>query len=441
LCRIKQSQTSLSLSACECPVRGCTADSSIAEDNACAAAMARAAHVTRNNGDPSMQGRFKQGLARAAAAVLPLWMLLSDSARAAGDKISTVNMSPGVTEVGRKIFDLHMTILWICVVIGALVFGVMFYSIIYHRKSRGVTPAQFHESTKVEIAWTVVPFLILIGMAVPATSTLLDIYDFEDAELDILVTGYQWKWKYEYLSENGDNISFFSNLSTPQDEIYNGAEQNPHYLLEVDEPVVIPVNTKVRFLVTANDVIHSWWVPELAVKKDAIPGFINETWTMATEEGTYRGQCAELCGKDHGFMPIVVEVVSKEEYASWASARQAEAAQVRELMAQNFNMDELMERGQQVYMRNCMACHGMSGEGNAALRAPAIAGSSVATGVVGNHLNMVINGSPNNAVMQAFGKQLNDVDLAAVVTYQRNAFGNNMGDMVQPIDVFNHKKG
>jgi len=384
-----------------------------------------------------MQGRFKMGLARAAAASLALWALLPVALRAAEDKMNAVNMSPGVTEVGQRIFDLHMTILWICVVIGVAVFGVMFYSIVYHRKSRGVTPAQFHESTRVEIAWTVVPLLILVGIAVPATSTLLDVYDFEDAELDILVTGYQWKWKYEYLSESGDNISFFSNMSTPQEEIYNTQDKNPHYLLEVDEPVVIPVNTKVRFLVTANDVIHSWWVPELAVKKDAIPGFVNETWTYATEEGTYRGQCAELCGKDHGFMPIVVEVVSQDEYATWATAKQAEAAQVRELMAQNFTMDELMERGKTVYMRQCMACHGMNGEGGIGA---AIAGSAIATGTLATHLNVGVNGVPGTA-MQAFGGIINDVDMAAVITYQRNAFGNNMGDMVQPIDVFNYKKG
>jgi cytochrome c oxidase subunit 2 len=384
-----------------------------------------------------MQGWLNGGAKRVATAALSLGALTTTLAHAADDKMSSVNMSPGVTEVGQSIFDLHMAILWICVVIGVVVFGVMFYSIIYHRKSRGVVPAQFHESTKVEIAWTVVPFLILIGIAVPATSTLLDIYDFEDAEMDILVTGYQWKWKYEYLAEDGENVAFFSNLSTSQSEIYNTAEKNDNYLLEVDEPVVIPVNTKVRFLVTANDVIHAWWVPELAVKKDAIPGFINETWTIAEEEGIYRGQCAELCGKDHGFMPIVVKVVSQDEYADWIAAKQADAAQVRELMAQTFTMDELMERGKSVYQRNCLACHGASGEGGVG---PAIAGSAIATGVLGGHLNVGVNGVPGTA-MQAFGGIINDVEMAAVITYQRNAFGNNMGDMVQPIDVFNYKKG
>ena len=367
----------------------------------------------------------------------PVLMLMGVAALAAGGETNQMNMSPGATPVSQSVYHLHMIILWICTVIGIGVFGVMLYSIIYHRKSRGVTPATFHESTKVEIAWTVVPFLILISMAVPATSTLLDIYDFEDAELDILVTGYQWKWKYEYLNENGENVSFFSNLRTPQSEIYNAEAKGEHYLLEVDEPLVIPADTKVRFLVTANDVLHSWWVPHLGVKKDAIPGFINEAWTKTSEEGIYRGQCAELCGKDHGFMPIVVNVVSKEEYSGWLGEKQAEAAEVKKLMAQTFTMDELMERGKAVYQRNCAACHGANGEGGLG---KAIAGSPVATGNLDHHLDIGINGVAGTA-MQAFGGQINDVEMAAVITYQRNAFGNNMGDMVQPIDVFNHKKG
>jgi len=373
----------------------------------------------------------------ALSPVLILLGLVSAGALAAGEKVNEINMSPGVTAVGQDIFDLHMIIFWICVIIGVLVFGVMFYSIYYHRKSRGVTPATFHESTKVEIAWTVVPFFILIGMAVPATTTLLDIYNTDDAEMDILITGFQWKWKYEYLNEEGDNVTFFSNLRTPQNEIYNSEQKGEHYLLEVDEPVVIPVNTKVRFLVTANDVIHAWWVPELAVKRDAIPGFINETWTMATEEGIYRGQCAELCGKDHGFMPIVVNVVSKEEYGEWLASKQAEASEIKALMAQTFTLDQLMDRGKSVYERSCLACHGAKGEGGVGT---AIAGSAIATGELGGHLEIGINGVAGTA-MQAFGGQMNDVDMAAVITYQRNAFGNNMGDMVQPIDVFNHKKG
>ena len=366
----------------------------------------------------------------------PVLMLLSAVALA-NPEVNQLNMAPGVTEIGKEIYDLHMIILGICVVIGIGVFGVMFYSIIYHRKSRGVTPATFHESTQVEILWTVVPFIILIGMAIPATNTLLDIYNNDDAELDVLVTGYQWKWKYEYLNENGENVSFFSNLATPQSEIYNSEAKGEHYLLEVDNPLVLPAGKKVRFLITANDVIHSWWVPHLAVKKDAIPGFINEAWTKTDQVGIYRGQCAELCGKDHGFMPIVVNVVEQGEYDEWLSGKQAEQAEIASLMAQEFTLDELMDRGKSVYDKSCLACHGANGEGGVGTP---IAGSAIAMGDLAGHLEIGINGVPGTA-MQAFGGQINDVEMAAVITYQRNAFGNNMGDLVQPIDVFNHKKG
>jgi len=364
-----------------------------------------------------------------------LMALMALPAAAFGD--NQVNMSPGVTTIGAEIYDLHMLIMIICVVIGIGVFGVMFYSIIYHRKSRGVVPSQFHESTKVEVAWTVVPFLILIGMAVPATSTLLEVYDNDDAELDILVTGYQWKWKYEYLDESGENVSFFSNLATPQEAIYNTDQKGEHYLLEVDEPLVIPVDTKVRFLITANDVIHSWWVPEIAVKRDAIPGFINETWTKITEEGIYRGQCTELCGAYHGFMPVVVHAVSREEFDAWMDAKRAdEAAQVA-AAAVDLSLDELMSKGEAVYNAQCLACHGAQGEGGVG---NAIAGSAIALGDIGTHLDVGIKGVAGTA-MQAFGGQLNDVDMAAVITYQRNAFGNNTGDVIQPSDVASHKQG
>ncbi len=366
----------------------------------------------------------------------PVLLFMSVSAMAAGGEASSINMTPGVTELGREVYDLHMIILWICVAIGVAVFGVMFYSIIFHRKSRGVIPATFHESTTVEIAWTVVPFFILIAMAVPATTTLLTLYDTDNSELDILITGYQWKWKYEYLNEEGENVSFFSNLRTPQAEIYNDEAKGEYYLLEVDEPLVLPVDTKVRFLVTANDVIHSWWVPALAVKRDAIPGFINETWARPTEQGIYRGQCSELCGKSHGFMPIVVNVVSKEEYGEWIAAKQTEATEVKQLTSQDFTLDELMVRGESVYDTSCLACHGANGEGGVG---NAIAGSIVATGDINAHLEIGINGVPGTS-MQAFGGQLSDVDMAAVITYQRNAFGNNMGDSLQPVDVNNYKK-
>ena len=348
-----------------------------------------------------------------------------------------VNMSPGVTEIGADIFELHMLIMWICVLIGVAVFAVMFYSIYAHRKSKGHQASQFHESTKVEVAWTVVPFLILIAMAVPATSTLLEVYDNDEAELDILITGYQWKWKYEYLEESGEPVAFFSNLATSQEEIYNTDKKGDNYLLEVDEPLVIPTNTKVRFLITANDVIHSWWVPEIAVKRDAIPGFINEAWTRVPEEGIYRGQCTELCGAYHGFMPVEVHAVSTEEFDAWMAAKRGAAAAQTQLAMQTLSVDDLMDQGKAVYDSACLACHGAQGQGGIG---NAIAGSAVVMGDLSNHMAVVTKGVSGTA-MQAFGGQLNDVEMAAVLTYQRNAFGNNTGDVVQPGDITGMKNG
>ena len=373
----------------------------------------------------------------ALSPVLLALTMLSSGAWASNGQRWETNMTTSVTEVGQKIYDLHMLVFWICVAVGVVVFGFLFYSVFAFRKSKGAKASSFHENTTVEIAWTIVPFLILVVMAWPATTTLIEIYDTDDADIDILVTGYQWKWKYEYILPEGDNISFFSNLLTDKSEIYNTAEKGSNYLLEVDEPMVIPVDKKVRFLITANDVLHAWWVPALAVKKDAIPGFINESWTRAEETGVYRGQCAELCGRDHGYMPIVVNVVEQAEYDQWLAGKQAEAAEIKELMAQTFSMDELMQRGKGVYTRSCIACHGANGEGGVG---KAIAGSPIATGEVAQHIDVMVNGVAGTA-MQAFGGQLNDVELAAVVTYTRNAFGNNMGDKVQPIDIYNFKKG
>ena len=341
-----------------------------------------------------------------------------------------VNMPRGVTEISNTVYDLHMLIFWICVVIGIVVFGAMFYSIVKHRKSRGVQAAQFHESTTVEILWTLVPFLILVGMAIPATKTLIAMEDTSNADMTIKVTGYQWKWHYDYMEEG---IGFFSNLATSRAAIENRADKDEHYLLDVDNPIVVPINKKIRFLVTANDVIHAFWVPDLAMKKDAIPGFVNELWTRIDEPGVYRGQCAELCGKDHGFMPIVVVAMEENEYLDWAAEQKA--AREAELMASDkeWGLSDLMARGEKIYNTNCAACHQAGGEGMPGVF-PAIKGSAVATGEVKGHVDLVMNGVPGTA-MAAFGPQLSDVDLAAVITYQRNAFGNDTGDVIQPTDI------
>ncbi len=341
-----------------------------------------------------------------------------------------LNMPPGVTEISRSVYDLHMLIFWICVGIAVVVFGVMFWSIFHHRKSRGAKAANFHENTTVEVIWTIVPVIILVVMAVPSTATLIEMYDPSDAEIDVQVTGYQWKWKYDYLNEE---VSFFSNLSTPRDEINNEAAKNPNYLLEVDRHLVLPIDTKIRFLLTSNDVIHSWWVPDLAVKKDAIPGFINESWTIIEEPGIYRGQCTELCGKDHGFMPVVVEAVSKDDYAAWVASTKAEADAKNQLAGKTFTLEELMTEGERVYLQSCAACHQPNGEGLAGVF-PGLKGSPIAIGDVAAHIDIVVNGKAGSA-MQAYKDQLSAVELAAVITYERNAWGNDTGDMVTPAQL------
>ncbi len=345
------------------------------------------------------------------------------------------NMTEGVTPVSREIQGLHMEMFWWCVAIGVVVFTIMFYSMIMHRKSRGVKPANFHESTGLEILWTAIPLVILVIMAIPATSSLIKLYDSSESDVDIIVTGYQWRWKYEYM---GEDLSYFSSLSTPRDEIEGFAPKNPNYLLEVDEPLVLPVGKKVRFLITANDVIHAWWVPDLGVKKDAIPGFINESWTLIEEPGVYRGQCAELCGKDHGFMPIVVEAKSQEDYDAWLADKKEAAAELAALTEKEFTFDELYARGEEVYNRSCAACHQADGTGMAGVFPSLREGLTV--GPIEGHIGVVVNGVPGTA-MQAFGEQLSEVDIAAVVTYERNAWGNNMGDLAQPIDIYNYKQG
>lgn len=362
-----------------------------------------------------------------------------------------LNMTQGVTDISMRTYDLHMTIFYICCAIGLVVFGLMFWSIFHHRKSKGVTPATFHESTKVEILWTAIPFLILVGMCIPATSVLLDIEDNSNADLTVQVTGSQWKWHYKYFDTD---LEYYSLLATPRNQFenYNGmfnqVSEKPqpkgeNYLVEVDRPLVIPVNKKVRFLLTSDDVIHSWWVPEFSVKQDANPGFINEAWAIVPKPGIYRGQCTELCGKDHGYMPIVVIAKEQAEYDKWMAeqvAIQAEAkAEEQRLLGMQMSMDELMTLGEKVYMTACAACHQPNGLGLPGVF-PGLKDSPVAVGDMKTHIEVVVNGTPGTA-MQGFGKQLGLKELAAVITYERNAWGNNTGDAVQAKDVNAVMKG
>ncbi len=364
---------------------------------------------------------------RALTAVAGIAGLLAVTSAAAD---YALNLTSGVTPISHEAYDLHMLILKVCIGIGIVVFGAMFISIIKHRKSKGVKPAQFHESTAVEMVWTIVPFLILVGMAIPATKALVAMEDTSDADLSIKVTGYQWRWGYDYVD---DGVSFISALSTPKEEIYNQQPKDEHYLLEVDNPLVVPVNKKVRLLITSNDVIHAWWVPKLGMKKDAIPGFVNEMWFKIEEEGTYRGQCAELCGKDHGFMPIVVVAKNEADYRQWVDEQKGAATADQEAAQRDWSKAELMARGEKVFTSTCAACHQANGEGIPGTF-PALKGGAIATGPKTDHLALVMNGKTGTA-MVAFAGQLSDTDLAAVITYERNSWGNNTGDLVQPSEV------
>jgi len=341
-----------------------------------------------------------------------------------------LNLTEGVTPTSHRVYELHMAILYVVTAIGVAVFSVMGWSIFHHRKSKGHVAHQFHHSTMTEIIWTVVPILILVGMAIPATKTLIFMEESGDAEMTIKVTGYQWKWKYDYLDEG---ISFFSTIAQDSNDARqrgSGIDPNTieNYLLEVDKPLVLPVETKIRILTTAADVIHAWWVPALGWKRDAIPGFINDNWTYIEEPGVYRGQCAELCGKDHAYMPIVLNAVSKEEYAAWVEEQKAEQAEAASGADREWSMDELMEKGKTVYAANCASCHLPEGQGIEGLF-PALNGSAIVNGPASEHVNIVLNGKN---MMPVFKAQLNDVDIAAAITYERNSWDNSTGDTVQP---------
>ena len=344
-----------------------------------------------------------------------------------------LNFQEPATKVAQNVYDLHVWMMYICGFIFVVVFSVMFYSVFNHRKSSGRTPATFHESTTVEILWTVVPTLILLLMAWPVTVTLLEMRDSSNSDITIKATGYQWKWGYDYLKGEGEGIKFMSVMSTPKEQINNTAPKGEHYLLETDTHVVVPVGKKIRMLTTANDVIHAWFVPALAIKQDAIPGFIRDASFQASREGVFRGQCAELCGKDHGYMPIVVEVVSQQKYSAWVADQQKKMAAAADDPNKVWTLPELVKRGEAVYQANCAACHQATGKGLPPVF-PALDGSKIATGAKAAHIDIIVNGKPGTA-MAAFGKQLSDTDLAAVATYERNSWGNKVGDMVQPNEI------
>lgn len=370
-------------------------------------------------------------LAVLAAVTAAFWLMLAAPALTGNE----INMPVGVTPQSVTHYELHMMILWICVVIGILVFTAMFTSIILHRKSRGHKPATFSHSTKAEIAWTIIPVIILIAMAIPATTALVKMEDPSGSDMTIKITGFQWKWKYEYLE---DDISFISSLKADSNaarQLNSGVdpESVENYLLDVDNPLVLPVGKKIKFLITADDVLHAWWVPDFGWKRDAIPGFINEAWTLIEKPGTYRGQCAELCGKDHGFMPVVVIALPENEYLEWVNEQHQEDVAEAGLIARVWDFDTLMEQGKQVYASQCATCHQQDGSGLAPAF-PALSGSAVATGPVRATIDLVVDGRDGTA-MQAWGGLLSAADIAAVLTYIRNSFGNETGDLVQPETV------
>jgi cytochrome c oxidase subunit 2 len=347
-----------------------------------------------------------------------------------GPAVNQLNFPVAATKIMAEIHWLHWMMLVICTVIFLGVFGVMFYSIFKHRKSKGAKSASFHESTTVEVIWTVIPLLIVIGMALPATKTVVAMKDTTNADITIKTTGYQWKWGYDYLKGEGEGISFLSTLSTSRESINNLAPKSNTYLMEVDNEMVVPVNKKIRIITTANDVIHAWSVQAFGVKQDAIPGFVRDTWFKAEKIGTYRGQCSELCGAQHAFMPIVVRVVSDEDYSKWVEEKKKEMAALADDPSKVYTLAEQMDRGAKVYASNCAACHQANGKGAGSF--PALDGSKVVLGPKEANFQIMLNGK---GAMPKWGGVISDGDIAAVITYTRNAWGNKTGDVYQTPDL------
>lgn len=379
---------------------------------------------------------------RALSGVLAAGGLLAAGAALAvddapgGPRVNELNFQQPVTKIAEELFSLHTFMLIICFVIFLGVFGVMFYSLFAHRKSRGHKAANFHESTTVEIIWTIVPFIIVVLMALPATKAVVAMKDTSNADLTVKVTGYQWKWGYDYVKGPGEGISFLSTLSTPRSEVNGQKPISNLYLQEVDNPLVVPVDKKIRIITTANDVVHSWYVPAFGVKQDAIPGFVRDTWFKAEKVGTFRGFCTELCGKEHAYMPVVVEVLSADDYAKWVDNQKKKLAAAADDPNKTYTMDELKARGEKVYASNCAVCHQPNGKGAGVF--PALDGSKIANGPIAAHVNIVLHGK---GAMPPWNTALNDVEIASVVTFERNSWGNHTADILQPMQVADARNG
>jgi cytochrome c oxidase subunit 2 len=372
----------------------------------------------------------------AAGGLLAAGAALAVTDAPGGPRVNELNFQQPATKIAEELFGLHTFMLIICTVIFLGVFGVMFYSMFVHRKSRGHKAANFHESTTVEIIWTIAPFVIVVLMALPATKAVVAMKDTTNADLTVKVTGYQWKWAYDYVKGPGEGINFYSTLSTPRSETNGQTPISNLYLQEVDNPLVVPVDKKIRIITTANDVVHSWYVPAFGVKQDAIPGFVRDTWFKAEKVGTFRGFCTELCGKEHAYMPVVVEVLSADDYAKWVDNQKKKLAAASDDPNKTYTMDELKARGEKVYASNCAVCHQPNGKGAGAF--PALDGSKIANGPIAEHVNIVLHGK---GAMPPWATALNDVEIASVVTFERNSWGNKTADLLQPKQVADARNG
>jgi cytochrome c oxidase subunit 2 len=376
------------------------------------------------------------GLGLAALMAAPAALAVNDLP--GGPAVRQLDLQAPATRIAAEVSTLHHWMMIVCLAIFVAVFGVMFYSIIKHRKSRGHKAANFHESVAVEIAWTIVPFLIVIGMGAAATKTVVAQKDTTNADLTIKVTGYQWKWGYDYLKGEGEGIGFLSTLDVSQRAMSDaGKPEGDNYLLKVDNPLVVPVDKKIRIITTANDVIHAFMVPAFGIKQDAIPGFVRDTWFRAERTGDFYGQCAELCGKEHAYMPIHVKVLSQEDYAKWVEGEKKKMAAKADDPTKEWKLDELVARGEKVYAANCAACHQANGKGAGPIKA-LDASPIVLDADHGKQIAILLNGAANGA-MPAW-KQLSDTEIAAVITYTKNSWSNKTGQIVQPAEIVAARK-